>query len=76
MHQVLEACPSPPHPRVLLLHSLGYWLELCWDLERHPIERAGSKVLVPASTSHLEVKGLHQEGRSVKKQEVVQICWI
>lgn len=43
MHQVLEACPSPPYPRVLLLHSLGHWLELCSDLERHPIERADPK---------------------------------
>lgn len=33
MDQVLEACPSP-HPRAL---------EVCRDLWRHPMERAGPK---------------------------------
>lgn len=42
MHQVLVACPSPPHPRVLLLHSPNRWLEVCRDRgTAHPTERAG-----------------------------------
>lgn len=41
-----------------------------------PHGKTWSKILVPVSTSPLEVKGLHQEGRSVKKQEVVQVRWI